>query len=148
MEREVPRYLSVEHLGALAVDEDAVSVLLQEVDEVGHAVGHHAHQTWLAAAHRDVGFPLELGQPRSRLNKMKKSPRVLKRSFSTVWTAKMARCSEGRCIFRDLQDLHTFAPLSLQNFRRRKKHHKFCYFFACFLVFNQNFTNVSLNCDV
>ena len=42
---------------------------------------------------------------------------TLEGSFSAVWTATIARVVAFFHIFRDLQDLHAFAPLQTQNVR-------------------------------
>ena len=49
-----------------------------------------------------------------------KSPQILRGSFSAVWTATIARVVAFFTIFRDLQDLHFFAPLTLQNFSKKR----------------------------
>ena len=53
-------------------------------------------------------------------------------SFSAVWTATIARKDASCRGFRDLQDMHSFAPLKPQNFA------KFCkiltFFFAIFAI--------------
>ena len=62
---------------------------------------------------------------------------TLDASFSAVWTATIARKDAFFCIFRDLQDLHSFAPLKSQilqifrnffreNFRISRIFAKFC----------------------
>ena len=57
---------------------------------------------------------------RSELNKLNKSPQILRGSFSAVWTATIARVVAFFTIFRDLQDLNSFAPLRLQNFGKKR----------------------------
>ena len=51
---------------------------------------------------------------RRQMNKLNKSPQILRRSFSSGWTATIARVGTFFSIFRDLQDLHSFAPLESQ----------------------------------
>ena len=46
-------------------------------------------------------------------------PQILRGSFSAVSTATIARIGAFFRIFRDLQDLHSFAPLRPQNFRKK-----------------------------
>ena len=44
----------------------------------------------------------------NKLNKINKSPQILRSSFSSVWTATIARVGAFFSVFRDLQDLHSF----------------------------------------
>ena len=75
---------------------------------------------------------------RSEVNKLNKSPQILRGSFSAVWTATIARVVAIFSIFRDLQDLHSFAPLRPQNFS--KKH-------VTILVILNNYSfKISQNC--
>ena len=48
---------------------------------------------------------------------MNKSPQTLRGSFSAVWTATIAPKYSCCWLFRDLQDLQSFAPLRSHNFR-------------------------------
>ena len=52
-------------------------------------------------------------------------PQILRGSFSAVSTGTIARVGAFFRIFRDLQDLHSFAPLRPQNFRKKTRP-KFC----------------------
>ena len=51
---------------------------------------------------------------------MNKSPQTLRGSFSAVWTATIATKYSFCWIFRDLQDLQSFAPLRSQNFKKTR----------------------------
>ena len=66
-------------------------------------------------------------------------PQTLGGSFSSVskpiFASKYAFCS----IFRDLQDLQTFAPLQIQNFRDFSIFRKICNFFEIFCKILRNF---------
>ena len=57
---------------------------------------------------------------RSELNKLNKSHQILRGSFSSVSTATIARKDAFCSIFRDLQDLQSFAPLKSQNFSKKR----------------------------
>ena len=48
--------------------------------------------------------------------KLNNAPQILGGSFSSVWTATIARPGSFFSVFRDLQDLHTLAPLRSQKF--------------------------------
>ena len=48
---------------------------------------------------------------------------TLEGSFSAVWTATIASKDAFFCIFRDLQDLHSFAPLESQVEKNTMKNH-------------------------
>ena len=82
---------------------------------------------------------------------------TLEGSFSAASTATIARVGAFFSIFRDLQDFHSFAPLRIQNFKKKK-----CCIFSAFLPkfckilvkncsiltkFQQNFTRISQNCS-
>ena len=54
------------------------------------------------------------------INLPKKSPHIFRGSFSAVWTATIARKDAFFSIFRDLQDLQSFAPLKSQNFSKKR----------------------------
>ena len=68
-------------------------------------------------------------------------------SFSAVWTATIARVGAFFSIFRDLQDVHSFAPLQIQKFSKILS--KICmiliqngqrlFFFAKIVVFRTDF---------
>jgi len=74
---------------------------------------------------------------RSELNKLKKSPQTLGGSFSSVSTAAMARKDAFCSIFRDLQDLQSFAPLKSQNFSKKRV--------IILVILSQNFTFFNSN---
>ena len=56
-------------------------------------------------------------------------------SFSAVSTPPIARVGAFFSIFRDLQDFHSFAPLRIQNFSKKRAS-----FFHIFTEISQNFT--------
>ena len=58
------------------------------------------------------GFPFSLKIVRHRRRRRRRQ--TLEGSFSAVWTATIARKDSHFSIFRDLQDLHSFAPLQTQ----------------------------------
>ena len=69
-------------------------------------------------------------------------------SFSSVWTATIARVGAFFSIFRALQDLHSFAPLQIQKFCKKLPNfflqfpvnfHKFAIFQVNFVVFRPDF---------
>ena len=68
--------------------------------------------------------------------------------FSSVWTATIARVGAFFRIFRDLQDLHSFAPLRIQKFSENSSNlfmifcanfAIFCYFSVKIVVFRTDF---------
>ena len=50
----------------------------------------------------------------------RQAPQTLEGSFSAVWTATIARLGSFFSIFRDLQYVHTFAPLRFRKFSKKK----------------------------
>ena len=74
---------------------------------------------------------------------------VLRSSFSSVSTATIARKDAFCSIFRDLQDLHSFAPLRYQffskNFVSFSFFPTFSRYFHFFVIFQQKMMNFAQN---
>ena len=71
--------------------------------------------------------------------------------FSSVWTATIARVGAFFRIFRDLQDLHSFAPLRIRKFSKNSSNFllifcanfaKFCCFSVKIVVFRTDFDEI------
>ena len=79
-----------------------------------------------------VGDPRELVRPLAGLDlSANSSHKTFRGSFSAVWTATIARNDSFCSIFRDLQDLQSFAPLRSQNLQ------KFCIILREFSQFSR-----------
>ena len=98
---------------------------------------------------RNIGTSSEPGPPDSRPNQSQAAPlpesrspthHTFRRSFSAVSTPNFATKYSFCSIFRDLQDLHTFAPL-----QTKKSSQIFVNIFAIFVKFACNLSDFLVN---